>query len=346
MDCIFGENNYRNEIVWKRTSRGFKGSQFKPRNFNNNTDCILFYFKSKSSFFDMNPVLEPYEEEYLINSFKLQDSNGRYYLDLAFNRKSASPRPNLCYEYMGYYPPYTSGWKVGQKKMEELDKAGDLVEKNNRLYRKIRPKAGLIRNNLWDDINESKGAERTGYPTQKPIALLERIIEVSSNEGDIVFDPFCGCATTCVAAEKLNRRWIGIDISIKAYELVNQRLTKEVADPNDLFKYQNIVHMRTDPPKRTDQNSDHREMKFVYVVSHPNFPGEYKVGIAKDWKQRLNSYQTSDPDRQYKLEYKFNTPWFRETEAYIHEKLENKHEWVKADLHTIIREIEGYKPGE
>lgn len=340
MDCIFGEDNYRNEIVWKRTSRGFKGSQFAPRKFNSNTECILLYFKSKNSFFDMSPVLEPYGEK--IKAFKLQDNHGRYYLDLACNRRSADPRPNLCYEYRGYNPPYTSGWKVGRKKMEELDKAGELVEKNQQLYRKIRPKAGSIRNNLWDDINESKGEESTGYPTQKPVALLKRIIKVSSNEDDIVLDPFCGCATTCVAAEELNRKWIGIDISVKAYELVNQRLTKEVADPSHLFKSQNTIHMRTDPPKRTDQGADYQEHKFVYVISHPNFPGEYKVGIAKDWISRLNSYQTSDPDRQYKLEFKFETPRFRETESHIHEKFENKHEWVSAKLKDIIDEIKNY----
>ncbi len=341
MDCIFGEDNFRNEIVWKSTSRGFKGSQFAARKFNSNTECILFYFKSKNSFFDMSPVLEPYGEK--IKAFNLQDDNGRYYLDLACNRRSADPRPNLCYEYRGYNPPHASGWKVGREKMEELDKAGELVEKDQQLYRKIRPKAGSIRNNLWDDIKESKGEESTGYPTQKPIALLKRIIKVSSNKGDIVLDPFCGCATTCVAAEDLNRQWIGVDISIKAYELVKQRLTKEVADPSHLFKSQNIIHMRTDPPKRTDQGADYQEQKFVYVISHPNFPGEYKVGIAKDWRSRLNSYQTSDPDRQYKLEFKFETPWFRETESHIHERFENKHEWVHAKLKDIIDEIKNYK---
>ena len=95
--------------------------------------------------------------------------------------------------------------------------------------------------------------EYVGYPTQKPVALLERIIKASSNERDMVLDPFCGCATTCVVAEKLDRQWIGVDILIKAYDLVRERLSKEAADPNDLLKYQNVIHMRTDPPKRTDQ---------------------------------------------------------------------------------------------
>ncbi len=158
-----------------------------------------------------------------------------------------------------------------------------------------------------------------------------------------MLDPFCGCATTCVAAEVLNRHWIGIDTSIKAYELVKQRLTKEVADPSYWFGSKNQIHFQTDPPKRTDQGADYREKKFVYVISYPIFQGWYKVGIAKDPEARLSSYQTSDLDRQYKIEYTFETPLFRETETHIHEKFENKHEWVKAELQAIIDEIENYK---
>ena len=99
-------------------------------------------------------------------------------------------------------------------------------------------------------INVSK--ERIGYPTQKPVALLERIIKASSNEGDLVLDPFCGCASTCIASEKLKRQWIGIDVSEKAYELVQKRLSQEVAPSDDLFKYKNQIIYRDDIPKRTD----------------------------------------------------------------------------------------------
>ena len=158
-------------------------------------------------------------------------------------------------------------------------------------------------------------------------------------------DPFCGCATTCVAAEKLDRQWVGIDISVKAYELVQKRLNDEVDKPQtDWLKGDTAITMRTDPPTRTDQDADHREKKFVYVISHPNFDGEYKVGIAKDWKSRLNSYQTSDPERQYQIEFKMETPWFRETEQYIHDLFPNKHEWVQGELNVIIEAIKDHKP--
>ena len=101
---------------------------------------------------------------------------------------------------------------------------------------------------LWDDIPPVLGNERIGYPTQKPLALLERIIKASSNGGDVVLDPFCGCATACVAADKLGRQWLGIDISPKAVELVNLRLRQSMGD---LF-HNRLVTARTDIPRRTD----------------------------------------------------------------------------------------------
>ena len=191
----------------------------------------------------------------------------------------------------------------------------------------------------------SQAKERTGYPTQKPLALLERIIKASSKEGDIVLDPFCGCATTCIASEKLNRKWIGIDISHKAYDLVRERLKKEIANPEDLTQYQIKVDFQTTPPKRTDKGTgDDLIKKYVYVISHPNYINDnrYKVGIASDTKLRLNSYQTSDPDRAFKLEHKKLTPYFRETEGHIHRKFKYSHEWVKGNLEDIIKEIEDF----
>ena len=223
MDAVFGAGNFRNAVVWKRTARGFKGSQFSPRSYNDNTDSILFYRKSRQAFFDMGRVLEPYSDDYLEGAFKLEDAKGRYYLDTAHNRPGASPRPNLCYEYRGLFPPHPSGWKVGQTRMAELDQDGELVMQNNRLYRKVRPRAGSIRNNLWDDIAEARGRESTGYATQKPLALYERIIAASSNPGDVVLDVFAGCATTAVAAENLGRQWLACDMAYRAWTMLKRR---------------------------------------------------------------------------------------------------------------------------
>ena len=212
-------------------------------------------------------------------------------------------------------------------------------------------KDGRQATDTWVDINiiNKNAKERKGYPTQKPLKLLERIIKESSKENDVILDPFCGCATTCIASEKLNRKWVGIDISVKAYDLVRDRLTEEVEGKFD-FQSKNgngiKVHFSTDSPKRTDRNKDDRLKKYVYVISHPKFEGYYKVGIAKDYKTRLNSYQTSDPDRAYKMEYFYLTPHFRETEKYIHNLFDNKFEWIKANLKDIVQKIENYKDKE
>ena len=208
---------------------------------------------------------------------------------------------------------------------------------------------GKIPEDWWPDIALAVRSpkERTGYPTQKPLALLERVIKASSKEGDLVLDPFCGCATTCVAAEKLNRQWIGVDISVKAYELVQIRIKDEVY-AEGLLKGEDgnlpSIHFRTDPPQRTDKDLDQQAQKYVYVISHRRYTGEYKVGIASNVKSRLNSYQIGDPDREYTLEYSMLTPYYREVEAYIHAKFNNKHEWVSGALADIIDEMEKYKP--
>ena len=198
----------------------------------------------------------------------------------------------------------------------------------------------------WTDLPTLGGrnkTERTGYPTQKPLSLLRRIIEASTNEGDIILDPFCGCATTCVAAEQTGRRWVGIDVSIKAYELVKQRLHADVNNHGQLSldsPEQIDINFSTTPPVRNSIQLE--EKKWVYVISNESFDGEYKVGIATNWKSRLNSYQTSDPNRGYKLEYKIEAPNYMELEKAVHDRFDNRHEWVRADLNDIINYIENY----
>ena len=191
----------------------------------------------------------------------------------------------------------------------------------------------------WVNIEplRNNSIEKTGYPTQKPLSLLRRIIECSTDEGDMVLDPFCGCATTCVAAEQLDRQWVGIDVSIKAYELVKDRLAIDAA--SDLFTPREI-HFETIPPTRN--LIDDRETKYVYIISNPSLEG-YKVGIAKNVEKRLNSYQTSDPDRGYKIEFKVQVPNWLEVESAVHNHFPNKHEWVQAELKEIINYINQIK---
>ncbi len=161
------------------------------------------------------------------------------------------PRPNLSYEFQGYTPEW--GWRVVRAKLEALV-ANNRVwwSKTGRPYLKryLHEQKGTPILDVVTDIKPvgAHASERMDYPTQKPISLLDRIIEASSNERDIVLDPFCGCATTCIAAEKSQRNWIGIDVSHKAYDLVIERLNSEV--PPDLFR--GVPVFRTDVPTRTD----------------------------------------------------------------------------------------------
>ncbi len=214
--------------------------------------------------------------------------------------------------------------------------------KNSKSYGDTRYTAneqGKLMHDVWriPTIN-NMSKERTGYPTQKPLILLERIITASSNEGDVVLDPFCGCATTCVAAEKLNRKWVGIDVSVKAYELVKIRMEKEVV--SDLFEIKDLI-FSTEPPKRKNDGDKAIVKKYVYIISNKQYPNKYKVGIASNIKNRLGAYQTADPERNYKLEYEVETAQYRELEKHIHHKFENQFEWVwTKNITDIITEME------
>ncbi len=300
LDCVFGEKNFRNEIVWSYT-----GPSNTYRYFPRKHDILFYYVKDKNLKypFNTNEIKIPYSEAFLKRRAYAESKGGK---------------------------GITAGYGKASRTEREIKKEWGL---------------GKLPNSVWADFytgGQISAKERTGYPTQKPLALLERIIQASSKKGDLVLDPFCGCATTCIAAEKMGRKWVGIDISIKAHELVQTRLEKEVANPEELFDYKKALRFSTDPPKRTDLRQTDIEQKYVYVISNKAYKDEYKVGIAKDIQKRLNSYQTSDPNRGYKLEHKKLTPRYRELERYIHAELQSRHEWVKADLETIKKTMKDF----
>ena len=193
------------------------------------TDIILFYAKTEAAAF--NPQYNkasPEYQEYIRTRFTMVDERGRYFQP--DNLTNPAYRPNLIYEYKGYKPP-ANGWAISREKMEQWDREGRLYfppNKKSRIRRKrfVEELKGMPIQNLWIDIPEinSQAQERLGYPTQKPQALLERVISSSSNESDTILDPFCGCGTTIHAAQKLNRKWIGIDITHLAISLIEKRL--------------------------------------------------------------------------------------------------------------------------
>jgi len=222
LDSIFGTENFLNEITWKRTS----SHNDSKRNFSNVNDILLFYGKTNSYLF--NPQHSPYTKEYIEKNFRYIDETGRRYS--SDNLRSPNPRPNLTYDYKGY-KPHPNGWTVSNERMQELDQQGRLIFPSDlsgriRIKKYLDEMPGVVIGNNWDDISpvSSQAAERLGYPTQKPLALLERIISASSNEGDVVLDPFCGCGTTIAAAQKLNRKWIGIDVTHLSIALQKYRL--------------------------------------------------------------------------------------------------------------------------
>jgi DNA modification methylase len=228
LDAIFDPKNFRNEIIWKRRYGSFS-TVHDSRKFGACTDTILFYVKSdEAQFHPQYSFTDPQYMKYVEKTFHHVDDTGRKYrID---NLANPAPRPNLQYDYKGYKHP-RNGWAISLEKMKLWDKQGRLYfpkDPNGRIQRKrfLDELKGKPVQSLWDDIEmiSSQSAERLGYQTQKPLALLERIIAASTNEGDIVLDPFCGCGTAVHASHNMKRQWIGIDITHLAITLIEKRL--------------------------------------------------------------------------------------------------------------------------
>jgi DNA modification methylase len=222
MDAVFGPQNFRNEITWKRTTAHSDAKQGR-RAFGNVADVMLFYGKGETLTF--NPQHTDYDEKYLKKYASVDEAGRKYQLDNLTGPGGAA-KGNPYYEVMGV----SRFWRFSKAKMEKLIEDGRIIQPRPgavpRFKRYLDEMPGLPLQNLWDDIFpvNSQAQERLGYQTQKPEALLERIISVSSNEGDTVLDPFCGCGTAISVAQRLNRRWIGIDITHLAIGLIKKRL--------------------------------------------------------------------------------------------------------------------------
>ena len=240
LDAVFGKANFRNAIVWRSTTAHSDANRFGM-----NTEIILFY--TKGDRWTWNPLYEPYDDDYKAR-FRFKDPDGRLWSDYDLTAKGLS---GGGYQYKGK----AELWRVPLETMERLDAEGRLhFTKKGGIRRKryLDEMEGRPLQQLWADINaiNSQAKERTGFPTQKPLALYERIVKASSNPGDLVLDPFCGCATTPVAAERQGRQWVGMDIWDGAIHQVRKRLedNKQLlldADPQVLY--------RAEPPARTDR---------------------------------------------------------------------------------------------
>ena len=217
MDSIFGPDAFRNEIIWKRQS-----AHSDARGYGSVHDTIFFYAKTDE--FVWNPSFQPYDPEYVEQYYRYSDANGRRFMS---GDLGASGLQGGGYEYE--WKGITRVWRVPLKTMERLEQEDRVFYTRNgfpRIKRYLDESKGNPVQDVCSDIHSLRSwhTERLGYPTQKPEALLGRIVSASSNEGDVVLDPFCGCGTAIAAAERLNRRWIGIDVTHIAITLIRHRL--------------------------------------------------------------------------------------------------------------------------
>ena len=271
MDCVFGRRNFKNELSWKRTNTHNDAKRF-PRV----SDRLLFYSFRGAPW---HTLRLPLKASYVNRYYRHQDSRGRYQrADLTGPGLSdgESGKPWQGYDPGGagrcWSAPKTGGYAKWieanllpgyrllqgvHERLDALDQAGMIYWTPNghpRLKRYLAASKGPSVSDFVGDISKVNdwSKEWVGYPTQKPLALLDRIIKSSSDKGDVVLDPFCGCATTCVAAALLGRQWIGIDMASKAHDLVVSRLQDTVRQhETPLYQPGPVIH-RTDIPRRTD----------------------------------------------------------------------------------------------
>lgn len=228
MDAVFGPENFRNEIIWQRTNAHNDAGQFGRIH-----DVILFYVRSKK--YTWNLIMTEYSEKQLSRYKK--DENGRLYTgqDLTASRPNSNSGK---FNWRGTMPPASRGWGYTVEQLETWWAEGRILTKKDGtprmdgLKKYLDEMPGKPLQSIWSDVQRisNTNAERLGYPTQKPEALLDRIVQASSNPGDLVLDPFCGCGTAIASAQKLGRRWIGVDITHLAINLIKVRLKDAFAD--------------------------------------------------------------------------------------------------------------------
>ncbi|HET6534550.1 MAG TPA: site-specific DNA-methyltransferase [Sphingomicrobium sp.] len=251
LDAVFGPENFINEISWRRTTAKSDYQQ-GAKHFPRVRDIIFRYVKDARHNFTFNQVFAPYSQEYIDAKYASVDENGRRYMLDNLTGPGGAAKGNAYYEVMGV----ERYWRYSKENMERLISEGRVVQPSPgavpRYKRYLDEMPGVATGDDWDDIRpiNSQAQERLGYPTQKPVALLERIISASSNPGDVVLDPFCGCGTAIDAAQKLGRQWIGIDVTHLAIGLVEKRLREAYGDsaqwetigvPRDLASAQKLA---------------------------------------------------------------------------------------------------------
>jgi adenine-specific DNA-methyltransferase len=265
LDEVFGQEACQNEIIWKRTS-----ARSDSHTYNHIHDVIYFYTKEV---LDFNDTYVPHSEDYVASKYVHVDSRGRRYrLD---NITSPNPRPNMTYVWRGHQPP-ALGWRYSKETMQRLHDEGriwypDSKDKRPQLIRYLDESLGQPATSIWTDVSpvNSQAEERVNYDTQKPQALLDRIIRASSNESDLVLDCFAGSGTTAVVAEKLNRRWIACDLGRFAVHTARKRMLEipgvKPFTVQNLGKYERQAWQAAEfPSNGKDHLEEQRERENAY----------------------------------------------------------------------------------
>ena len=296
MDAIFGWKNFRNEIIWERSA-----GRSDAKSYARIHDGILYYGKSEDVVW--NQQYDPLAQDYIDQNYRYRDEQGRY-TTMPLKGGGVSGQTHE-FTWRGVHAP---NWRFTVKSLEQLEADGLIHwsrkgQPRRKFY--LSESKGIAARDLITNITRAPKTERTGYPTQKPLALLERIIKASSDEGDIVCDPFAGCATTLVAAERLGRQWVGMDIWERAHEVVVDRLQGETG----LF---GEVHYETAPPARTDDGETAAPfLRVKQRVKEPDGPrwtrAEMYDHLLEQNGPRCQGCDRSFDDPRY-LELDHNTP--------------------------------------
>jgi len=277
LDMVFGAENFRNEISWKR-----QGAHSDSRGYGSVHDTILFYVKSIN--FIWNDIFQEYDQNYVDQYYRYSDSDGRKWMS---GDLGAAGLSGGGYDYV--WNGVLRTWRCPIETMQKLDAESRLYYTKNgipRIKRYLDESKGLPAQDLWPDIQSLRSwhAERMGYPTQKPLALLERIINASSNPGDVVLDPFCGCGTAIAAAQKLGRNWIGIDITHLAIGLIKRRMEDAFGDA---LKYEVIGEPTTVDDARTLAEQDKYQFQWWALGLVGARPADQKKGADHGIDGRL-----------------------------------------------------------
>jgi len=335
MDAVFGPEQFRNEIIWRRADP--KGHAFTR--FPSTHDVILAFGKTATAVW--NTQYRAYDDAYLRSHYSSIEAgtDRRYTLSDCTNPNRN--RPNLTYEWNGI----VKVWRWTKDRMQRMHDEGRLVYTSSgapRYKRYLDEMKGTVVTSVWDDIPfiNSQAAERLGYPTQKPEALLDRIIKASSNEGDIVLDPFCGCGTAVVAAQRLKRRWIGIDITPLATNLIKTRLT-DIFGPEIRKSYEVVGEPTSVPDARELAKTEPTHFQYWALGLVDARPVEERKGADRGIDGRLyfhvdNSGKTKQIIFSVKAGQNINVAYVRDLRGVI--------EREKAAIGVLITMEEPTKP--